>query len=157
MTRVLPIPNGKFRKTTLSGAALDAFQDTISFGETRAIATFDALHSATSARAETETIAKGVMAGDLAWAIDHLAPVVDGRRTLSEDFDSASVVSQPSQGKTPTMILTDLELVAWMHDGPTEMVDGLIAQDIYHAIKYLDYVARYQPVDTAPEPEGMAP
>ena len=157
MTRVLPIPGPKHRKATLSGAARAAFADTISFGETRAIAVFDALHAAASTRPEAEVMAKGVAAGDLAWAIDHLAPIVGGQRTLSEDFDSASVVSQPSQGRTPTMILADLEVAAWKAYGLTEMVDGLIAAEIYHAIKYLDYVARYVPVEEVPSPDGMAP
>jgi hypothetical protein len=157
MNRTLPIPSPMPRKRELSGAALAAFEDTISFGKSRAIDTMETLHALAVARGENDVMAKDVTAGDLAWAIDHVAPVVEGQRTLSQSFDADSVVSQASQGNTPTMILARLELDAWLKDPRDEMVGGLQAADVYHTIKYLDYVARYKPVEPeAPEHEMMS-
>ncbi len=93
--------------------ALEALQDAIAFGQDRTIKTFEALYAAASSRNEGDAFVARLQVGDLAWAIDQLVPVVDGKRTLSQDFDSESLKHQPSQGKTPTVILANLEVAAW--------------------------------------------
>jgi hypothetical protein len=129
----------------------------LDFGIAGAIRAFDAIHAEARKHAPDHLLYRGVLAGELVDAIDDLAPVIDGQRIISRDFDRSGINFADRNTFDPSKVLAKLQDGAFFKVMGETLFGDILAADIFLAVKILEINAEYMlDVDVTPEPEERA-
>jgi len=141
------------KKKQLSGLAFDMMQPGIDFGPSATLHVFARMHiKASEMDPAAPVIDMGrsgdpVTAKDIIDAIDFFVPLEDGQRTLSDMLDLDNRFdTNPAARHLETM--AHIQSHVWMKF-EDEIPDflGREPKDIWHAIQYMEYISRYEPID----------